>query len=125
MQDTCEQRIDPYMQSRAESLAELYRVIDTDQPAEIDGYETDSDSAREQVDTFALSIEQVLHVKITFGTGGPADWLDAEIDAEGAVRSLRYHFADWFDHAARDVEKDSPLWRYAEGVAELVAYTED
>jgi len=79
------------------------------------------ETADERLDEMPLSVEIVRHVKILLGTGGPADWLDAELDSDGDVRTLEYHFADWFDHASVPVDQDSPLWRYAERYAELTA----
>lgn len=79
------------------------------------------DSAEQRIQEMPLSVEVVRHVKILLGTGGPADWLDAELDADGDIRTLTYHFADWYDHAAQPVEKDSPLWRFAESFGEIVA----
>ena len=122
---TCAERITDHMQSRADSAAELYAIIDSDTPAEIDGYETDAEQAQDRLNEWPLSVEVLRHVKILFGFGGPADWLDAELDSEGDIRTLYYHFADWFDHASTPVERDSPLWRYAESVAEVAAYIED
>jgi len=124
-EQTAAERITEYMQSRADSAAELYAIIDSDTAAEVDGYETDAEGAQDRLNEWPLSVEVVRHVKITLGTGGPADWLDVELDSEGDIRTLYYHFADWFDHASTPVERDSPLWRYAESVAEVAEYIED
>lgn len=79
------------------------------------------ETADERLDELPLSVEIVRHVKILLSTGGPADWLDAELDTDGDVRTLQYHFQDWGDHASVYVEQDSPLWRYAERYAEITA----
>lgn len=122
---TCADRIDYYMQGRADNAAELYAIIDSDTPADVDGYETDADQAHDRLAEWPLSVEVLRHVKILFGTGAPADWLDAELDADGDIRTLYYHFADWYDHASTPVERESPLWRYVESVVEVAAYIED
>lgn len=120
-QQTCEQRIAEHMADRAEHIGQLYGVIDTEQAATVDYEEIDAEQAQERLDELPLSVEAVRHVKILFGTGGPADWLDAELDSEGGIRVLMYHFADWGDHAARYVEQDSPLWRIAEWFVQPMA----
>ena len=79
------------------------------------------ETAEERLLEMPLSVDIVRHVKILLGTGGPADWLDAELDADNDIRSLTYHFADWFDHAAQPVNQNSPLWRFAESFVELAA----
>ena len=117
---TCEQRIEGYMRGRADHLAALYAVIDTDEPATVDYEELDAETARERIDELPLAVAIRRTLRITFGTGGPADYLDVELDTDGAPLSMRYHFADWFDHAERPVPEDSPLWRIGEEHAELM-----
>ena len=121
---TAAERIDGYMQSRADSIAELFSIADGEGTRTFDGDELDEEQAGEYLDELPLSVEILRHVKITLGTGGPADWLDAELDAGGDIRTLYYHFADWFDHASTPVDKDSPLWRFAERFAEYAGLTE-
>lgn len=113
-EQTAAERITEYMQSRADTAAELYAIIDSDTPADVDGYETDPESALDRINEWPLAVEVVRHVKVTLGTGGPADWLDAELDDNGDIRTLYYHFADWYDHASVPVDDRSPLWRIAE-----------
>ena len=117
---TCEERIADYMRGRAEHLAALYAVIDSGEPATVDYEELDEDSARERIDELPLSAEIIRTLRITFGTGGPADYLDVRLDTDGAPLSMTYHFADWFDHAERPVPDDSPLWRIGEEYAEIM-----
>jgi hypothetical protein len=90
-----------------------------------DGYALGDDSEYSVADTAAdrlmempLSVEVIRHVKVLLGTGGPADWLDAELDTDGEISTLAYHFADWGTHSSVYVEKDSPLWRFAESFVE-------
>jgi hypothetical protein len=82
------------------------------------------ETADERLAEMPLSVEIIRSVKILLGTGGPADWLMAELDADNDIRTLTYHFADWFDHASQSVESDSPLWRFAESFVELAAVSE-
>ena len=132
-QPTAEQRIADSMKRRAEYLAALYRIADEgggtfaedypEQPEQL----TDED-ARERVLELGLgaSIQHVLRIDLS--TGGPADYLTAHVAREQygwEVQSVRYHFADWFDHAEQNVPEDSPLWRYVEEVADGMAGVDD
>lgn len=78
------------------------------------------ESAEQRLAEMPLSVEIVRHVKVLLSTGGPADWLDAELSDEDDIRTLEYHFADWFDHAQTYVERDTPLWRFAESFIETM-----
>lgn len=82
------------------------------------------DTAEQRLQEMPLSVEVIRHIKVLLGTGGPADWLDAELDSDGDIRTLTYHFADWFDHASVPVMADSPLWRFAESFVEMTADSE-
>jgi hypothetical protein len=79
------------------------------------------DEIEERLAEMPLSVEVIRHIKILLSTGGPADWLDAELDADNEIRVLEYHYADWGTHASVYVEKHSPLWRFAESFVELAA----
>lgn len=116
---TAAERIEAYGASRAATLAALFAVRDGEATTDEDGYALDQDDAQQRIDELPLSIEIVRHVKVLFGTGGPADWLDIRLGDDGSVAAVVYHFADWFDHAEQHVRKDSPLWQYAEQVAEV------
>lgn len=116
---TCAERIADQLTSRADSVASLYDVIDGNATTDENGYTLEADEAEEALYEMPLSVELIRHVKILLGTGGPADWLDAEIDADGEIRTLEYHFADWFDHASVYVDNHSPLWRFAEAFVAL------
>jgi hypothetical protein len=82
------------------------------------------ETADERLAEMPLSVEIIRSVKILLGTGGPADWLMAELDADNDIRILTYHFADWFDHASQPVLETSPLWRFAESFVEIAAVSE-
>jgi hypothetical protein len=79
------------------------------------------ESAEQRLMEMPLSVEVIRHVKILLGTGGPADWLDAELDADDEIRVLEYHYADWGTHAQTYVEKGTPLWRFAETFTSIAA----
>jgi hypothetical protein len=115
---TAAERINEYMESRAETIATLQ---DEAAAFDEDGYPVSDEDKIERLYEMPLSVEVIRHVKILLGTGGPADWLDAELDADNDIRVLTYHFADWGTHASVYVEKESPLWRFAESFVEVAA----
>ncbi len=119
-QQTCAERIADYMASRAEDIGTLQALAN----GEAQTFDLDAEDAEQQLNEMPLSVELVRHVKILLGTGGPADWLDAELDADNDIRVLEYHYADWGDHAQVYVERDTPLWRFAESFVEVAAYAD-
>lgn len=127
-QPTCEERIADRMAGREEYVRKLQAIVDNG-PAtfdeDYDDEELTEDEAQERLDELPLSVEPRRFIRILLSTGGPGDWLDAEIDVDGTVTSVSYHFNDWFDHAERPVHSDSALWRYAESMAEYVSFAED
>jgi hypothetical protein len=112
---TAAERIADAMAGRAATVATLQ---DEAAAFDEDGYPVTDEEKVDRLYEMPLSVEIIRHVKILLSTGGPADWLDAEFDAEGDIRTLEYHYADWGDHAQTYVEKDSPLWRFAETFTE-------
>jgi hypothetical protein len=124
---TCAERIHDHMAGRSATILHLQAIASG--PAmwglDEDGERIEQDDATDRLYEMPLSVEVIRHIKILLGTGGPADWLDAELDAEGEIRTLEYHFADWYDHAQTYVERDSPLWQFAETFTEYASITED
>lgn len=118
---TCAERIGEHQASREEHLRALFtaqenwenRSPDPDYPGET----IDSDGAQERLDELPLGVSVSRLLRVELSTGGPADYVTAELDGGDVVRAT-YHFADWFDHAERSLEPDSPLWRMAEYYAE-------
>jgi hypothetical protein len=110
---TCSERIAEQMQSRNETLEEIYDKMND--------YDDDEKSA-EGSDEYAylpLEITSYKVIKIVFSTGGPSDWLEIKLDYDDEVSKVSYHFQDWFDHAEMEVKKNTYLWQYAEEHAEL------
>lgn len=66
-----------------------------------------------------VSVKRVLRIDLS--TGGPGDWIECDLDSDGTVDAVTYHFNDWFDHAERAVDSDSALWRAAEYYAEFAS----
>lgn len=117
---TCAERIAAQLADRAEYLGELFERTDTEDPAESYNRFGDNTDPQEELWELPLSVEVVRTIKVLLSTGGPADGLTIELDADGNVSTVRYWFADWFDHAETKVDQDSPLWRYAEDIAETM-----
>lgn len=117
-QKTCEELIAQQLKSRDDDLAGLYAVANGE-AATFEGEVMDEEEAHERLDTFALGISTYTVLRIDLSTGGPADWLEVKLD-EGQVQNVTYHYADWFDHAEREVGDDEALWQYAESCAECV-----
>lgn len=74
-------------------------------------------------DLLAISTKVVMRIELS--TGGPGDWIEAELDEDRDVQAVSYHFNDWFDHAERRVDGDSPLWALAAYYAEVVSLPGD
>lgn len=72
--------------------------------------DVDDDEKRDELETelyeYPLSVETLRMVKILLGTGGPADWLEVQLDDDSDARRIEYHFAPWFDHASVTLEGD-------------------
>lgn len=65
------------------------------------------------LDAYPLGVSRKAVFRVELSTGGPADWLEVicgntVADPYGArggleVEEIVYHFADWFDHAEREL----------------------
>ena len=116
---SCAQRIRQELADREATYADLWRRLDT-----LDATDDDRDAADAELIPLGLEVRPVVSVQLSWG--GPADWLEIELENDGGhdIRRVTYHFADWFDHAERDVTgQDAPaLWRAAEYYAEGCRY---
>lgn len=120
---TCEQRIAGHMESREEDFTKLFAIVDGDsEDNEYDDEQLTDEEAYDRLAEMPLAVELRRYVRIDLSTGGPGDWLEADLDEDGEVTRVEYHFNDWFDHAARPVYKGDSLYRAAEYYA---AYVED
>jgi hypothetical protein len=112
----CSEVIAERFQSRQAMLSELYSSLENEE-------EYDGEEALDALYELALGISKHTVVRIDLSTGGPADWLEAIVLSDyksHIIDEVRYHISDWFDHASIEVEKDSPLYRYAEETVELI-----
>jgi hypothetical protein len=115
---SCEARIAEELKSTNTYLVNTYQEID--QASEVDDYEK-REELEEAIAPYGVTV--VRTVRLTLSGGGPASWLDVELDETNSPAQVEYHFADWFDHAATVVtEEEAPgLWRMAEQYAEIAA----
>lgn len=116
-QETCEERLPAHLASRVEDFRSMVGWADAwSRSDHSDRYET----AEQRIMEYPLAVTVSYSVRVELSTGGPADYLVAEVDGDGEVRSISYHFADWFDHAARVLDGDD--FRAAEA---YIAHTLD
>lgn len=116
---TCVQRIRQELADREATYADIWRALDNPNATN-----DDLDAADAELIPLGLEVRPVVSVQLSWG--GPADWLEIELENDNGhdIRRVTYHFADWFDHAEREVsEQGAPaLWRAAEYFAEGCRY---
>lgn len=116
---SCEERIAGELTNTEEWLSRTYRQIDK---ANERGETAREEELREEIEVYGVTVTRVM--RLTLSGGGPASWLEVHMDDSGRwpeVERVIYHFADWFDHAEREVtETEAPgMWRLAEYYGEL------
>ncbi|MDQ0776338.1 hypothetical protein QF026_004804 [Streptomyces aurantiacus] len=115
---SCEARIAEELKSADDYIADTYRKMDRASEA---GNYREQEELEESITPYAAEVVRTL--RLTLSGGGPASWLDIELE-RGTNEPVRveYHFADWFDHAQTPVTEDEApgLWRLAEYYAEVV-----
>jgi hypothetical protein len=117
----CERRIAAELNKTEQHFAALWQRLDSARSC-IDWER--SEAVYEELEPLSIEIRPVLTVQLSWG--GPSDWLEIELDNTSAhdVERVTYHYADWFDHAERDVpqHKAAALWRAAAYYAEQAGY---
>lgn len=118
---TCAERIEAELIETEQGYARLWRQLDQVSRAKD---EDEREAAYEELSPLSIELKPV--VKVLLSWGGPSDWLEIGLDNTSAhsVERVTYHYADWFDHAEREVsEYEAPaLWRAAAFYAEEIAY---
>jgi len=112
---SCAERIETELSKTEQGYAGLWRRLDNQ------GADDDTcDAIYEELDLLGLSVKPVVTVQLSWG--GPSDWLEIGLDGseDRHIEYVTYHFADWFDHAERQLpEYEAPaIWRAAEYYAE-------
>lgn len=97
-QPSCAERLPDHLAGR---LADFRAMLDRDDPDELPDDIDDPGPLSE----YPLGVSVEYLVRVDLSTGGPADYLTATV-SDGEVQTIRYHFADWFDHAERALDGD-------------------
>ena len=94
-QATCEDRIKDQLAGRIDDMRQW-----------LDDYAADADADCDNLDSDGLSpyngplaVERKVVYRVLLSTGGPGDWLDVWLDADGGIDRVDYVFQDWFDGA--------------------------
>lgn len=95
-QQSCAERLPSHLRGR---LDDFERMIGRD-----DAEEGDDDLG--PLSEYPLWASVHFLIRVDLSTGGPADYLKAEVDEDGEIVHIDYHFADWFDHAQQALEGD-------------------
>lgn len=106
---SCADLIAGELKDREQQLEQLYTLAD-------DG----NDDAREQIQEMAYGIDRREIFKVIWSGGGPADSLELTV-SDGELISVTYVYQDWFDGARLAVDEDSPAYRYALEILEMMA----
>ncbi|MFC8852939.1 hypothetical protein ACFT5D_07785 [Streptomyces sp. NPDC057144] len=116
---SCEARIAEELKNANAYLVSMYQQINQ---ANKDGDYEKQEELEDGITPYGVTL--VRTVRLTLSGGGPASWLDVELDSEDNTPTrVVYHFADWFDHAEMSVsQEEAPgFWQMAERYAEMVA----
>ena len=91
--------------------------------AEAAGDEYEGDDPTERMEELPLSVELIRHVEILLSTGGPAEWIDAELEADGSIRSAEFVAVWGSDRRVTRIDETDALWalaeQYVEGIGEV------
>ena len=110
----CADKIASELKDREEYLSDLYAVIDSDTAGD-----DEQDQAREEILEMAYGIDTRTISRVIWSGGGPSDLLEIT-HKEGDVFSVEYVYQDWYDGAKLTVEEDSPAYRYALELIEIL-----
>jgi hypothetical protein len=116
----CAQRIDGELAAAEQRFAGIWHQVD-----DTDALANDERCSCLYEELEPLSIQANTVLTVMFSWGGPSDWLEVILgDGHGAdrVERIAYHYAEWFDHAERDISATEcpALWRAAEYYVEAV-----
>jgi len=87
--------------------------------AEAAGDEYEGDDPTERMEELPLSVELIRHVEILLSTGGPAEWIDAELETDGCIRSAEFVAVWGSERRVTRVAETDALWRFAERFADM------
>ena len=133
MERTAAQEVHDHAVSRGNYLASLFAIADgsastedyaaADIEQDAEGWGTE-EAAYDRLAELPLSVEVTKTIRVLFGTGGPADGMNVELDTEGEIRRVVFWFANWGTYAETIIPEGSSLYRYAEDLAEMIGDSE-
>ena len=106
---SCADLIAGELKDREQQLEQLYTLADNG-----------DDDAREEIYGMAYGIDRREIVRVVWSGGGPADYLEIT-HSGGDILRVEYLYQDWFDGARLAVDEDSPAYRYALEILEMMA----
>jgi len=102
--------------SRNEDARVLLDALNAGEPT------PEGDDASDAISELPLSVEVTRHVEILLSTGGPAEWIDAELYADGSIRSAEFVAVWGSDRRVSRIDETDALWtlaaQYVEGIGE-------
>ena len=103
-QASCEERLPEHLEGRLEDMRSMTGWLDAWSKT---NNSLRYDAAERRVSDYPLwvGIERKFKLKLELSTGGPADFITAEIE-DGRLEDVEYHFQDWFDGASRTLTGD-------------------
>ena len=106
---TCADLIAGELKDREQQLKDLYTLADYG-----------DDDARDQIYGMDYGVTRREIIEIIWSGGGPADSLEMTLSG-GELMAVTYVYQDWFDGARLAVDEDSPAYRYALEILEMMA----
>lgn len=104
-QPTCEERLPEHLESRLEDMRSLVGWADAWNQT---NNHLRAESAERRLEEYPLniSVTRKTIVRLELSYGGPQDYFEAEVDEDGTLSNITYHFLDWFDGAERTIRGD-------------------
>ena len=107
------------MSSTQDYVTGAFRSRNEDARVLLDAYAADvptpeGDDASDVISELPLSVEMHRHVEILLSTGGPAEWIDAELEDDGSIRSAEFVAVWGSDRRASRIDETDALWSLAE-----------
>ena len=112
--NNCAGKIAGELHLRQHYLDDIYSVLDAS-----DSDSRDWERAREAIDEMAYGIDTRTISRVIWSGGGPSDYLEIT-HRDGEVLAVDYLYQDWFDGAKLSVPEDSPAYRYALELIEIL-----
>ena len=106
---SCADLIAGELKDREQQLEQLYTLADNG-----------DEDAREEIYGMAYGIDRREIVRVVWSGGGPADYLEIT-HSGGDILRVEYLYQDWFDGASLAVDEDSPAYRYAQEILEMMS----